>query len=147
MRAVLKNAVLWWIGGLLYCLLEVLFRSRTHWSMMIVGGVCFLLCGMINEYYPWDMPMLEQMTLSAIVITSIEFCSGIVLNLWCKLNVWDYSNIPMNLFGQICAPFAAAWFILSGAAIVLDDYLRYWLFEEEKPQYQWRGKWILPKKN
>ncbi len=115
--------------------------------MWVVGGICFLICGAVNEYYPWDMPLLEQMTIAAVFITVVELFSGIVLNLKLGMHVWDYSGIPLNLYGQICVPFTAAWFILSGAAIILDDYLRHWLFGEERPHYHWRGRWILPRKD
>lgn len=147
MKAAFKCAVLGYIGGTVYCMIEIGFRGRTHWSMWIVGGLCFLLCGSVNEYFPWNMPLPEQMAICAAAITCIEFCSGVILNICLGLRVWDYSNIPMNLLGQICIPFTAAWFVLSGAAIVLDDYLRYWLFGEEKPRYRWRGRWILPKRD
>ena len=30
------------IGGLGYGLLEILWRGRTHWSMLLTGGVCFI---------------------------------------------------------------------------------------------------------
>lgn len=66
----------------------------------------------------------------------VEFITGLVVNIWLGLGVWDYSNMPFNLLGQICLPFAFAWVALSAIAIVLDDYLRYWIFGEEKPRYK-----------
>ena len=27
-------------------------------------------------------------------------------------NVWDYSDMPLNLYGQICLPFTGLWFLL-----------------------------------
>ena len=57
------------------------------------------------------------------------------------LNIWDYSNMPLNLWGQICLPFSCLWFFLSAVAIILDDELRYNIFGEEKPHYYfWRKK-------
>ena len=29
-------------GGLLYGLIEILWRGWTHWSMVLCGGLCFL---------------------------------------------------------------------------------------------------------
>ena len=43
--------------------------------------------------------------------------------------------MPGNFLGQICPQFTLAWLALSLVGIVLDDYLRYWLFREEKPHY------------
>lgn len=51
------------------------------------------------------------------------------------LGVWDYSGMPLNYKGQICLPFSILWIFVSIAAVVLDDWLRYWLFGEERPHY------------
>ena len=111
-------------------------RGFSHWSMFILGGICFILCGRLNEKQRGRYTLLQQMFLSMLMITFLEFCAGVILNLWLKLDIWDYSRIPFNLYGQICLPYAAVWFVLSAAAIVADDYLRYWLYGEEKPSYR-----------
>ncbi|WP_353851693.1 hypothetical protein [Clostridium sp.] len=63
----------------------------------------------------------------------IEFTSGIILNVWLKLNIWDYSNTWGNLYGQICIPYAIIWFFLVPLAVFGDDYLRYKIFGQKKP--------------
>ena len=68
---------------------------------------------------------------------TLELIFGIIFNINLGMNVWDYSDLPFNLFGQICLPFMIAWFLLSAVAIVADDYIRYWLFAEDKPKYKW----------
>lgn len=88
-----------------------------------------------NKEYRWDMPLLKQMFVSAIIIAMIEFEAGVILNGGYKLNIWDYSDMPFNIWGQVCLPYAILWFFLSLPAIVLDDYLRYWIFGEKKPHY------------
>lgn len=134
MRAV-KPLVLHSIGGLLYICCELFFRGHSHWTMFIVGGICFVLIGTINELIPWEMPIWKQAIIGMTIITLIEFVSGCILNVWLKLDVWDYSNLPFNLLGQICVPFSIVWFFISLVGIILDDYLRFWLFHEEKPKY------------
>lgn len=135
MRRLIKPLVLFAIGGLLYILIELLWRGRTHWTMFIVGGLCFLSVGLINELFEWDMSLLKQMFISAIWITIVEFDAGIVLNGGYNLNIWDYSDMPFNIWGQVCLPYTILWFFLSLPAIILDDYLRYWIFGEDKPRY------------
>lgn len=137
MRA-LRPLVLIGIGGLLYVLIEILFRGHSHWTMFCVGGLCFWLIGLINEIIPWEMPLWKQCVLGAAIVTVVEFISGCIINLWLGWDIWDYSDMPFNLLGQICLPFSIAWIGLSVVAIVIDDYLRYWLFGEEKPHYHWR---------
>ena len=74
--------------------------------------------------------------MSSIIITTLEFITGIVVNIGLGWNVWDYSNLPFNIYGQVCVWFIFLWFILSFIGIVGDDYIRYWLFDEEKPHYK-----------
>jgi uncharacterized membrane protein len=135
---ILKKAVLFAIGGLIYVLIEIGFRGYSHPAMFFVGGLCFILVGDLNNVLPWEMAFWKQMLAGGTIITLVEFLSGVVLNLILGLHIWDYSNMPLNVLGQICLPFSLAWILLSAVAIVLDDYLRYWLFGEEKPHYKWR---------
>lgn len=135
---VLRPLVLWSIGGLIYILIEMLFRGHTHWTMFLVGGLCFVLIGVINEVIPWDMPIWQQAIVGAVIVTAVEFVSGCIINLWLGWDVWDYSGLPGNVLGQISLPFCAAWVLLAVVGIILDDYLRYWWFGEEKPHYVWR---------
>jgi len=77
-----------------------------------------------------------QVLIGVGIILTLEFISGCIVNLWLNLNVWDYSNMPLNLLGQICLPFALLWIPLAFLAILLDDHLRYNWFGEEKPRYR-----------
>lgn len=132
---VIRPLVLWGLGGLLYVILEVIWRGYSHWTMFLVGGICFLIIGTINEVIPWGMPLLWQCIFGALIVTAVEFLSGCIINIWLGWHVWDYSDMPFNVLGQICLPFSCLWVLISAVAVVLDDYLRYWLFGEEKPRY------------
>lgn len=77
------------------------------------------------------------MLICTIGITLIEFISGCVINIWLNLGVWDYSNQALNILWQVCLLYSGFWYLLSIVAIVLDDYLRYWFFNEEKLHYKW----------
>lgn len=135
LRELPKHLVLFLIGGFLYVCVELLFRGYSYPSMFVLGGICFVLIGEINEIYPWEMPLISQMFISMIIVTVLEFLFGVVLNIILKIGVWDYSAMPYNLFGQICLPFSVAWFFLSVIAIIVDDYIRYIFYDEEKPRY------------
>lgn len=134
MRA-LRPLVLIGIGGLLYVLVELAFRGRSHWTMFCIGGLCFWLIGLINEVIPWEISFWKQCIIGAVIVTAVEFLAGCIINLGLGWNVWDYSNMPFNVFGQICLPFSMLWILISAVAIVLDDHLRYWIYGEEKPHY------------
>ncbi len=132
----LKLLILFGTGGFLYVLFELAWRARSHWTMFVVGGACFILVGLVNEIFTFEMPLVRQMMISALVVTLVEFVSGCVINLLLGWNVWDYSEMPFNIKGQICLPFTVLWFFVSAIGIILDDYLRYWWFGEEKPHYR-----------
>ena len=136
MKALMKLLTLFLAGGLIYILIEMLWRGHTHWTMFLVGGICFVLVGLINEGFTFEMPLVFQMVISMFVITAVEFIAGYIINIRLGWDVWDYLELPFNLMGQICLPYMGLWFLLSALAIVLDDYLRYWLFGEEKPRYK-----------
>lgn len=133
MRRFLKHLFLFSFGGIAYMVIELIFRGTTHWSMFGLGGLCFLILGFLNEI--WDLPLFWQMLMGTVIITTLEFVTGCIVNLWLKLHVWDYYNMPFNLLGQICLPFAFIWFLLSPVCIITDDYLRYLFFDEKKPRY------------
>jgi uncharacterized membrane protein len=132
----LKYTFLFLTGGFLYGGIEILSRGYSHVSMLVAGGICFVLIGSLNEVYSWNMSMISQMAVSALIVTAVELTVGIIVNLWLKLDVWDYSDKPYNFLGQICLLYSNYWFFLSLPAIVLDDYLRHLLMKEEKPHYK-----------
>lgn len=103
--------------------------------MPILGGTMFIILGGLNNWLPWELSLLKQGLIGMVVVTAAEFVSGCILNLWLGLGIWDYSHIPGNVLGQICLPFMVVWFALSLIAIVLDDWLRHWLFGEKSPVY------------
>jgi uncharacterized membrane protein len=132
-KSLYKLLTLFSIGGSAYVLIELLFRGFSHWTMFILGGICFVFLGLINESFSWEMPLWKQCLLGSGFITLLELFFGITFNLILKMNIWDYSNMPCNYLGQICLPFTIAWFFLSAISIILDDWIRYFLFKEEKP--------------
>lgn len=136
MKQIIKQLILFIIGGAIYILIELLYRGRTHWSMFVLGGICFIYAGIQNEYETWDKPLVIQAIKAAVFITAAEFITGCIVNLWLGWGVWDYSNTPCNILGQVCLLFSILWVFLGTVAIVVDDYLRYWLFNEEKPHYK-----------
>ncbi len=139
MRQYLKELFLAAAGGLLYIILELVWRGHSHWTMFALGGLCFALIGLINELIPWCMPLWKQALIGAAIITGLEFLTGCIVNLGLGWHVWDYSGMPLNLLGQICILYILLWIPVSLIAIILDDWLRYWMFDEDRPRYcLWR---------
>ncbi len=131
-----KYMALLLIGGVAYVLLELEWRQKSHWTMFLLGGLCFICLGLINELISWDMPLWQQVIIGACIVTALEFLTGCIVNLWLGWDIWDYSALPGNVLGQICPQFFVLWMPVALAAIVLDDWLRYWWFREERPHYK-----------
>ena len=132
-----KYEFLFFVGATIYVIIENLYRGYSHWTMFLLGGICFIALGLINEVIPWDMPLLLQMFIGGVIITVLEFITGCVVNIWLGWNVWDYSELPFNLWGQISLFSSIVWVGLSLVGIVLDDFIRWKFFDGEKPHYRW----------
>ena len=111
-----KQALLFGIGGAGYVGLELLWRGRSHVSMFVAGGVCFLLLGKLNRTKP-RLPLPLRGCMGALTITSVELLTGLLANR--NYQVWDYRDLPLNFHGQICLPFSALWVPLSLGAMGL----------------------------
>ena len=123
-------------GGLLYVLIETVWRGYSHWTMFALGGLCFLALGLINEVLSWDTPLWKQILIGACLITVLEFLTGCIVNLLLGWEVWNYSDMPGNILGQICPQYFILWLPVSLIGIILDDWLRYIWWGEEKPRYR-----------
>lgn len=102
------DMVVFLIGGVTYAMIEIMWRGNTHWTMVLLGGLCFLtlykLFGYMSNY-----SLIEKCVLGAIVITTLEFVVGCIVNLVFHMNVWNYSRMPLNLSGQICILYSTLW--------------------------------------
>lgn len=136
LKAISKYVFLFSFGGQVYYILELLWRGWSHWTMFILGGMCFIAMGLINELLSWKTPLIYQMLLGGLITTVLEFVCGLIVNICLKWNIWDYSNVPYNLLGQISLRTSLLWCGLSVIGIFMDDWIRYLFFGEEKPKYK-----------
>lgn len=136
MKQFLKYLFLFWFGGTFYITLEVLWRGYSHWTMGVLAGLIFISIGLLNEIWSWDTSIIIQILVGTIIATIGEFITGCIVNLWFKWDVWDYSDMWGNIFGQICPAFIALWIPISLLSIVIDDVIRWKFFNEEKPRYK-----------
>lgn len=107
-----KRYMIFLVGGIGYALIELFYRGFTHWTMMFTGGFCFLGIYIINLCLP-HVHIIKKTALGMLLILFAEFTVGCIVNLWLGWNVWDYSNLPFNLFGQICLYYSLMWCTLT----------------------------------
>ena len=118
------NFLMFPIGALGYGLIEILWRGYTHFSMLLAGGICFVTFAKIGEKFKTSSAFAKACLGSAFV-TAIELIFGIIFNVVLKRKVWDYSKMPFNIGGQICALYSFYWLILSFLLVFIDHVLRY----------------------
>lgn len=135
------SMLLWTWGGTVYFLLEVAYKTATghperiSWTMLVLAVVLCVPVERAGAELPWECPLWLQAAVCAALVTLVEFCAGCVLNLWLGLDIWDYSDIPFNLLGQICLPFSLVWWVLCFLFIVVFDWIRYAIIGVDKPTY------------
>lgn len=112
----LEKGFLFAFGGYSYMTLELIWRGRSHGSMFLAGGSCFLLLGALQKATPRMNPALRAV-MGAGVISLLELGAGLLFNR--RYQVWDYRNMPLNLTGQICLPFSMLWVPVGWAAMEL----------------------------
>ena len=130
------HLVRWLCGGMLYGALEIAWRGYTHWTMVLLAAALCIPLDVANEYFPWELPLWVQAVLGGLTITAGELAAGLVLNVWLGLEVWNYSELWGNLWGQICLMYAGVWCLLAGPVIVGFDWIDHWLCGGERPRYR-----------
>ena len=111
-------------GAILYSITEIVYRAYTHITMFFAGGICFLLIYMCEKYL-YGKKLFYRCCVYALMITTVEFIFGVIFNIVLKLNVWDYSQEPLNIMGQVCPGFVLMWMGISVPAIWLSAKIRY----------------------
>lgn len=135
MKKWIEYLFIWTFGGCLYYGIELFFRGFSHWSMFLLGGTCFLFCYLQGFLLGWSDPLWRQVLRCSLFITCGEFITGILVNKILQYQVWDYSDQPFQLFGQICLPFVIIFSGLSVIGILLTGWMGHWVFGEKPPHF------------
>lgn len=142
MHKAVLSVLLWTWAGAVYFFLEVAWKTlwgepeSISWTMFLMAILLAVPLERFGAELPWEMPLALQALICGTAITGAELAAGMVLNVWLNMDVWDYSNMPGNLRGQICPQFWALWCVLSIGAIVILDWVRYVVEGGERPHYR-----------
>ncbi len=115
-----KTSVLFYLGGTAYMVLEFLWRGRSHGSMFLLGGLCFLLVGNLGTRLN-RLPLALRLVLASGIITALELLTGLAVNR--SYSIWDYRALPYNYLGHICLIYSLLWIPVSLGAMFLYDRL------------------------
>jgi len=125
------------VGGSIYYGIELIYRQHSHFTMHILGGLCFISIGAASVYLLKNMGIIWQSVIGAIIITVLELLAGIILNLWLGLGIWDYSMLPFNILGQVSLLFTVLWLPLAAFAVWLNSFLRFKIYGIHRPKFKW----------
>ncbi len=130
MKTLVTISVLFVIGGSAGWLLELFYRRLAHGKWINPGfltGPCLPLYGsgvlVLYFFSSIDMSFIKNSTLRSIfaiavltvLLTIIEFITGIVFTEKFNVKLWDYSKRPGNIKGVICPLFSVIWGAIGAA--------------------------------
>lgn len=117
------NLILFGIGAVGYGTIEILWRGRTHPSMILAGGISFFVFSFIGSKWK-DFPLLYRCIAGSAFVTATELIFGLIFNVLLGQAVWDYSRIPFNFMGQICLLYSVLWGFLCVPFIPLAERIK-----------------------
>jgi hypothetical protein len=135
------SMLLWFFGGTMYFFLEVAWKTigghpeRISWTMLVLAIILSIPLERFGAELPWEMPLPVQALICTAAITIMELAAGLIINVWLGLDVWDYSDLWGNLWGQISLQYSLMWYFLSMAIIPAFDWLRWCIEGGERPHY------------
>lgn len=147
MKSGLKNLLrilfFYCFSGGVYMTIELLYRQYTDYHMFYLAGFIGLLILCVNEWLSYETDFVVQVFICGTCALVGELICGILFN--ADYHIWDYRELPFNLFGQIQLYFAFAWYSLAAIFIPILDYIDYYMFPRvgvEKAYYKIFGKII-----
>lgn len=134
------------ISGLIYIILELIWRGRTHWTMFLCAGLCGLVMANVNNnLLEFDTDFPKQIIVSALCCTGFEFLFGIMFN--GDFSIWDYQGLwgTIHILGdQVNILFFGIWIIISFFSLPFLDWLQWKLRLAEKPYYKIGNRYFYP---
>lgn len=107
-------------------MIEVVYRSLTQRQFINAGflfgpftpiygfGAAFIIF-IDFLIHPWPLPV--KIIVYGIILTTIEYLTGYMLEKAFKLKLWDYSQNKFNLNGRVCLLFSVFWAIMALAFV------------------------------
>lgn len=92
MSKVLKVLTIWFLMGMVYFVIEGIWRipkgGDANISMLFVGGLCGLLIGSINQIPKfYNMSVFKQSLIGTGIVLVIEYTAGYILNIKMGLDI------------------------------------------------------------
>lgn len=106
------------------------------WMFLSAIFFCSVLGGLNNKdkKNPWmKIPYGLQVFIGGIFAIAWEFTFGVIMNLGLGLAIWNYDMFHFSILGQMALEPAIMWLCLIPIIFFVDDLLRYYIWEEQRP--------------
>ena len=123
MKKLIEYMAVFAVGAAAYCLIEVIWRGFTHWTMGLTGGACLTFIYAVGGEYE-STALWKKCLAGALAITTAELSVGFAVNILLGWGVWSYAGQPFNFHGLICPLYTALWFLLCVPANFVCERLR-----------------------
>ena len=99
-------------------------RGFLHGPICPIYGLCISSMVIVLDNINVTLPLL--LILATIVISTIEYLTGYILEKLFKTKYWDYTDDPFNIHGRICLHFSIMWGITSvGVVKIIHPLIKY----------------------
>lgn len=123
--------ILFGLGAFGYGLIEILWRSHTHPTMFLAGGISFVVLAIIETRLK-KLKFFYRVLAGGLFITFIELVFGLIFNIWLNQAVWNYSSLQFNLFGQVSLLYTVFWCFLSVPMLILTEFIKSKVFGQNQ---------------
>ena len=99
-------------------------RGFLHGPICPIYGLCISSMVIVLDNINVTLPLL--LIVATIVISTIEYLTGYILEKLFKTKYWDYTDDPFNIHGRICLHFSIMWGITSvGVVKIIHPLIKY----------------------
>ena len=104
------------------------------YSGMLSGFLSLIIAFLCDSERYFYLKAYQKVIIGGSLITIGELTTGIILNMWLKLNIWSYADNQFNFLGQIELVNCLFWFfVITPLIIWLDSHLTYYIYDEDEP--------------
>lgn len=129
-------------GGLLYVLLEYLWRGYSHPTMFLLAFFVSQILMILNDtILPKDTYYEVQVLMGTFYCCVFEHVFGVIFN--SNYTIWDYRSLPFTLHwtnDQVNLMFCLLWLFICMWGIPLMDFIQWKTGLGDKPRYRF---WII----
>lgn len=114
-KIILKYSVIFAFGGIIYFLIETVFRALRHHSPPMIhtfflgGGALIIGILLCKINIPVKRKLIFLPLIGCLVLTAYEYLFGLYFLEMHDLRIWNYTGCLLQYNGLICFQFSLCW--------------------------------------